>query len=133
MVFHTTWYPDIIQGLLKGALQVLRPTPYTLSILPAPGSYELPLAAKQALIHPHTIGAVALGCIIQGETPHFTFISQACTQGLMQVGLELCKPIGFGIITAHTEEQAQARSQPNAKNKGEEAAKALLAQLNTQK
>ena len=128
-LIHTTWYADIITGLVQSATQVLQAAGQNIYTHTVAGSYELPLAAKQQLLRSDVLGVVALGCLIQGETKHFEFISHACAQGLMQVSLELLKPIGFGIITADDHAQAQRRSQQNAKNKGYEAAHAVLQQL----
>ena len=72
---------------------------------------------------------IALGCVIKGKTPHFAFISKATTNAIMQLSFTYKKPIGNGIITCLTKKQALNRSNPRKKNKGGEAAKAILSVL----
>lgn len=94
-----------------------------------PGAYELPLGAK-LLADKSTIDAIlCLGCVIQGETRHFDFIAQSCSDGIMRVGLETGKPIIFGVLTTNTMEQALARSGGAHGNKGIEAASTALEML----
>ena len=70
-----------------------------------------------------------MGCVIKGKTPHFNFISKAATDGIMHLTVANKKPIGNGIITCLNKKQAQKRSDPKKKNKGGEAAKAVLSVL----
>ena len=74
-----------------------------------PGSFELPLAAQFALESGFD-AAIVLGVVLRGETPHFDYVCQGVTAGVMQVSLQLDKPIGFGVLTVDTVEQAIARS-----------------------
>ena len=91
-----------------------------------PGSFEIPLAAKR-LAHSGRYGAVVcLGCLIQGDTPHFQYIAGEVTKGVAQVGLESGVPVIFGVITAETLDQAIERAGTKAGNKGFDAAMAAL-------
>ena len=92
-----------------------------------PGAYEIPLAAKHLAMTNRFRGLVALGCVIRGETPHFEYVAGECSSGLMRVGLEYDIPIGFGVLTVDTLEQAMQRA-PETKegNKGRDAALAVL-------
>ncbi len=91
-----------------------------------PGSFELPLAA-QRLARGNRYGAVVcLGCLIQGDTPHFEYLAAEVTKGIAQVGLESGTPVVFGVITAETLEQAIERAGTKAGNKGFDAAQSAL-------
>jgi 6,7-dimethyl-8-ribityllumazine synthase len=91
-----------------------------------PGSFEIPLAAKR-LAHSGRYGAVVcLGCLIQGDTPHFQYIAGEVTKGVAQVGLESGVPVIFGVITAETLDQAIERAGTKAGNKGFDAAMSAL-------
>jgi 6,7-dimethyl-8-ribityllumazine synthase len=91
-----------------------------------PGSFELPLAA-QRLARSRRYGAVVcLGCLIQGDTPHFEYLAAEVTKGVAQVGLESGTPVVFGVITAETLEQAIERAGTKAGNKGFDAAMSAL-------
>ena len=85
-----------------------------------PGVFEIPVMISR---HIHNFdGAIALGCVIKGETPHFEFISKASIEAIMKLSIEHKKPIGNGIITCLNQSQAFARSQ----TKGQEAANAVI-------
>ena len=85
-----------------------------------PGVFEIPVMISK---HIHKMdGAIALGCVIKGETPHFEFISKASIDAIMKLSIEHKKPIGNGIITCLNQNQAFARSQ----TKGQEAANAVI-------
>ena len=89
-----------------------------------PGVFEIPVMISR---HIHNFdGAIALGCVIKGETPHFEFISKASIDAIMKLSIEHKKPIGNGIITCLNKKQAIVRS----KTKGQEAAKAVIEVLN---
>ena len=102
-------------------------------IIKVPGVFEIPVIISKNIKKYDAF--IALGCVIKGETPHFNFISQATTDGIMKLSIENKKPIGNGIITALNRKQAEKRCgnyiiEGNAKEgKGEEAAKAVLSVL----
>jgi 6,7-dimethyl-8-ribityllumazine synthase len=114
----------IMDRLIAGAKRALKDHE-AVSLIRVPGSFEIPLAAKCAALSTKYDGIVALGCVLRGETPHFEYISAAVSNGLSQVALETGIPIGFGLLTVETVEQAMERSGESG-NKGFEAATAAL-------
>ena len=101
-------------------------------LIPAPGAWELPLITKRAIVEHQPNLAIAIGCIIKGETNHDQVISHAIANGLMETNLEIgTVPISMGILTCQNIEQAQARAGGDHGNKGEEAMHAGLATLET--
>ncbi len=115
----------IVDGLIAGAKKALKKQQevQVILLIRVPGAFELPLAAKRVA---KTVDAiVALGCVLRGDTPHFEYISAAATNGLAQVALETGVPVGFGVLTVDTVEQAMQRSGESG-NKGFEAATAAL-------
>jgi len=91
-----------------------------------PGSFELPLVA-QRLARGGRYGAViCLGCLVQGDTPHFQLVAAEVTKGIAQIGLETGVPVVFGVVTAETLEQAIERSGTKAGNRGFDAALSAL-------
>lgn len=119
----------IVDGLLQGALAALERhgvSHESIRIVQVPGAFEIPLAAQRLAGTGRYAGLIALGVVIRGDTPHFDYVAGACAQGIAQVGLEQNIPIGFGVLTVNTEQQALERSGPDAGNKGVEAALAVL-------
>ncbi len=98
-------------------------------VIRVPGAWELPLGIARVIGDADTIAAIALGIVIRGETTHDEHINRAVSVALMQLGLEAHKPIGFGLLTCNTVEQAQARAGGDVGNKGIEAAEAVLEML----
>lgn len=116
-----------MHGLLAGALRALDQAGVsTPRVVRVPGAFELPLAARE-LAGSHD-ALVALGVVIRGGTPHFDYVCQATTGGLMRVGLDLGCPIGFGLLTCDTEQQALDRAGlvDSSEDKGAEATTAAL-------
>lgn len=95
-----------------------------------PGSYELPFAARKLADLKRFDAIVALGVVIQGATPHASYINAEVSKALAQIGLETGIPIGYGLITADTIEQAIERSGTKAGNKGADAALAAIEMAN---
>ncbi len=91
-----------------------------------PGSFEIPLAAQRLARGGRYGAVVCLGCLIQGDTPHFQYIAAEVTKGVAQVALDSGVPVAFGIITAETLDQAIERAGTKAGNKGFDAAMAAL-------
>lgn len=125
----TRWNVEIIDALLAGARRALKVWGVTdahVAEVRAPGAYELPLAA-QALLHSGRFDAVvALGAVIRGDTPHFDYVCDGCTRGLMDVQLKFGKPVAFGVLTVNTVQQAVERCGAGDDNKGYEAVSAAL-------
>jgi 6,7-dimethyl-8-ribityllumazine synthase len=100
--------------------------PEDLIVMEAPGSYELPVLCRALVLETGVDAAVALGCIITGETPHDRYIAQAVASGLMTVAAETGTPVSFGVLTCATLEQAKARAGGSHGNKGAEAMLAAI-------
>ena len=92
-----------------------------------PGVFEIPVVISRNINKYDAF--IALGCVIKGETPHFDYISKTTIDALMKLSIENKKPIGNGIITCFNKKQALERSNPRKKNKGGEAARAVLSVL----
>lgn len=129
VVIATSWHDQIMDALLAGAereLTLAGGSGYKVQRIP--GAFELPLAAKWAFERGADV-VIALGVVIRGGTPHFEFVSSAVTDGLRQVQLEAGKPVGFGVLTVDTEQQALDRAglPTSSEDKGREAVQAALA------
>ena len=127
-VVAAQWHDTVMDGLLDGARRALKDLGVTDStVLRVPGSFELPVAAR-ALAGQGYDAVVALGVVIRGGTPHFEFVCNAATDGLTRVALDHAVPVGFGVLTCDTEEQALDRAglEGSHEDKGYEAASAAL-------
>ena len=91
-----------------------------------PGSFEIPMAAKRLAGSGRYAAVICLGCLIQGDTPHFHYIAAEVTKGIAQVSLDAAVPVVFGVITAETLDQAIERAGTKAGNKGFDAALTAL-------
>ena len=128
-VIAAQWHDRVMDGLVDGALRALRERGVEEpALLRVPGSFELPVAAK-VLAGQGYHALVALGVVIRGGTPHFDYVCQGVTQGLVQVSVDTGVPVGFGVLTCDTEEQALDRAglDGSHEDKGHEAATAALA------
>lgn len=94
-----------------------------------PGAWELPLAVQIALDLPETIGVVAIGVVIRGETTHDEHINRAVSLELMRLGSEFARPVGLALLTCNNEQQVAARTGGELGNKGTEAAEAVVEML----
>ena len=117
----------IMDRLIEGAKRTLKDQRHV-QVIRVPGAFEIPLAAKRAAISKKYDAVVALGCVMRGETPHFEYISSAVSYALQQVALDANVPVGFGLLTVDTVQQAMDRSGESG-NKGGEAAAAALAMI----
>jgi 6,7-dimethyl-8-ribityllumazine synthase len=129
-IISATWHDDICADLIAGAKRACDAANASSTVIRVPGSFELPLAAQLAFEKGFD-AAVVLGVVIQGETPHFDYVCQGVTQGVMDVSLKFSKPIGFGVLTVNTLEQAIARcGRPESfEDKGFDSAVAALTLL----
>lgn len=119
----------IVQSLVNGAVDALRRhgvPENSIDLIWTPGSFELPLAAQRLAASERYNGLVALGAVIRGGTPHFEYVAGECTKGLASVSLQYSIPIGFGVLTVDTIDQAIERAGTKAGNKGAEAAMSVL-------
>lgn len=115
----------IVDRLLDGAIDTLRMhgvQDRDITIVKAPGSYELPLVVKKMAESETYNAIIALGAVIRGGTPHFEYVARECVKGLSQVSLNSGIPVSFGVLTVDTIEQAVERAGTKAGNKGSEAA-----------
>jgi 6,7-dimethyl-8-ribityllumazine synthase len=132
LVVEARFYEEIADALLAGAARALDEAQASFDRISVPGSLEIPAAIAIAVDaaarrrRPYD-GAVALGCVIRGETIHFEIVSQQSARGLMELALARGLPIGNGIITVENEAQAFARARMDEQDKGGDAARAALA------
>jgi 6,7-dimethyl-8-ribityllumazine synthase len=132
VILVSEWNAEVTRALEKGAIATLLAAGASADNIvsyPVPGSYELPLAAQWFAQKPEVDAVICLGCVIQGETRHFDFISQAVADGIMKVSLENNKPVVFGVLTPNTPQQALDRAGGKHGNKGDEAAHAAIKML----
>tara|TARA_B100000686_G_scaffold139609_1_gene146981 strand:+ start:1037 stop:1438 length:402 start_codon:yes stop_codon:yes gene_type:complete len=123
-IIAANYYPKISKSLIFGATKILKKNRINkYRIILSPGIFEIPYIISKNINKYDAF--IALGCVIKGETPHFKFISTACTDAIMNLSIVHKKPIGNGIITCLNKKQAQERSGLK-KNKGIEAAKAVI-------
>ncbi len=117
----------ITDCLLNGAQEELKRHSAKLQeLIWVSGAFEIP-AVLEAMARTDRYNAlVALGCIVRGETSHFEYIASQCAAGCMKVSTDKPIPVGFGVLTVDTIEQALARSQSDGDNKGTEAAAAVI-------
>jgi len=119
------YYPKISKDLLIGSTKILIKNGIkNYKKIFVPGIFEIPIVISKNINYYD--GFIALGCVIKGKTPHFNFISMATTNAIMHLSITLKKPIGNGIITCLNKKQALERSNPTKKNKGGEAANAVI-------
>jgi 6,7-dimethyl-8-ribityllumazine synthase len=127
VVVAGTWHEEIANGLVAGATRMLEASGASFEIVRVPGSFELPVVCKAALLS-GADAAVALGVIIRGGTPHFEYVSSATTDGLTRAALDTGKPVGFGVLTLDDEQQGLDRAglEGSKEDKGAEAAHAAI-------
>jgi 6,7-dimethyl-8-ribityllumazine synthase len=128
-IVSASWHQEVIAGLLAGAHQALSECGVTDVVeVRVPGSFELPVAASR-LAGTGVDAIIALGVVVRGGTPHFEYISQAATVGLTEVSVRTGTPVGFGVLTCDTDEQARDRAglPGSSENKGYESAVAAVA------
>ena len=130
LIVNSNYYKKISENLVLNAKKKLLNTKYKVSILDVPGAYEIPIAIRKNI--KKFDGFIALGCVIKGQTPHFDFICSSLFYSILNLSVQFKKPIGNGVITAFTINQAKERSNNiNLKkpNKGSEAANSVISIL----
>lgn len=123
----------IVEALLEGALDTLKRhgvDEKNITIIRAPGAWELPLVAKKLASNGKYDAIIALGAVIRGGTPHFDFVAGECAKGLGVVGLEYNLPVIFGVLTTDSIEQSIERAGTKAGNKGADAALTAIEMVN---
>lgn len=127
-IVASSWHTKITDGLVEGAKRALEAAGnHDYKLVRVPGAFELPLAASMAIDAGAEV-VVALGVVIQGDTPHFDYVCSAATSGLTRVQLDRKVPIGFGLLTVANEQQGLDRAGlPESKeDKGAEAVEAAI-------
>ena len=131
LIVEARFYDDIADALLAGATKALKEAGATFDCLSVPGALEIPttiaIALDAAPRRRAYDGAVALGCVIRGDTIHFEIVSHQSARGLMELSVARKIPVGNGIITVDAEAQAWARARAEEQDKGGDAARAALA------
>jgi len=119
----------VVDKLVEGALDTLRRhgvKDADITLVRAPGAWELPVLTRHVLASGQFDAVIALGAVIRGGTPHFEYVAGECVKGLSVVSLESQVPVAFGVLTVDTIEQAIERAGTKAGNKGSEAALSAL-------
>ena len=123
----------IVEALLEGALDTLKRhgvEDKNVTIVRAPGAWELPLVAKKLAASGKYDAIIALGAVIRGGTPHFDFVAGESAKGLGVIGLEYNMPVIFGVLTTDSIEQSIERAGTKAGNKGADAALTAIEMVN---
>jgi 6,7-dimethyl-8-ribityllumazine synthase len=135
LIIEGRFYEAISDELVNGAVAALEATGATYDRVSVPGALEIPQVLAQAAaagLIPRSAptgqwdGAIALGCVIRGETAHFDIVCRNANHWLMEVAMREAIPVGNGILTVDTEEQALARARGGSQGKGGDAARACL-------
>jgi 6,7-dimethyl-8-ribityllumazine synthase len=134
LIVEARFYDDIQDALLEGAVSELKAAGVSHDVITVPGALEIPAAIAIALDAAEKTGkpydaAIALGCVIRGDTIHFEIVSQESARGLMALSMQHALPIGNGIITVNTQSQAFARARMEEMDKGGDAARTALAMV----
>lgn len=119
----------ITERLLEGAMDCLLRNGADagdLTVVRVPGAFEIPMAAAQLVKSNKYSGIICLGAVIRGATPHFDYVCSEVTKGVASVSLESGVPIGFGVLTTDTVEQAVDRAGAKSGNKGWETAHSTI-------
>ena len=129
LIVEARYYLGIADELLSGAKKTLDEAGCTYDVVTVPGALEVPAAIAMAVsaagAKPYD-GAIALGCVIQGETYHFDIVSNESARGLMDLSIQREIPLGNGILTVDNEHQAKERLGGDHGHKGVDAARAAL-------
>ena len=124
-----TFYEELANRLVNGATEAFSEheiSPASVHTFEVPGAFELPLAAKLCAESGRFDGVACLGVVIRGETDHYEFVSSEAARGIGEVGLRTGVPCAFGVITANTREQAEARAGGDTRDQGRNAALAVM-------
>ena len=128
-IVATRFNDFIVESLLKAAVRCLRQhgtADADIEIVRVPGAFEMPVAVDKLAASRRFDGIIALGCVIRGGTPHFDYVAGECVRGISNAGQKNGVPVGFGVLTVDTIEQAIERAGTKAGNKGEEATLAVI-------
>lgn len=129
IIVRTSWNAHVVDVLEEGCLKILSANSIKTKIVEVPGAIEFTFAIKnywEKSQAPKPDAFIALGCIIRGDTPHFEYVCNAVTQGIVQLNLILPVPTIFGVLTVNDQLQADERIGGRHGHKGEEAAVTAL-------
>ena len=132
LIVEATYYDKITEHMVEGATPLFDDASFEVERLPVTGVFEVPAACEMAiqagLKDPHRkyAGIMAMGCVIRGETDHYDHICREASRAIMEMTIKHRVPIGFAVLTCGTMKQAEVRADPAQKNKGAEAARAVL-------
>jgi 6,7-dimethyl-8-ribityllumazine synthase len=132
-IVATRFNEFVVDSLVKGAVHALRQhgaQDADIHIVTVPGAFELPLAVKHLAASRRYDAIVALGAVIRGSTPHFDYVAGECAKGVASASMSHDIPVGFGVLTVDTIEQAIERAGTKAGNKGAEAALCAVEMVN---
>lgn len=127
------WNSEITEALYSGAVEALVKHGFKKQNIirkTVPGTFELTLGSLWAAEDKSISAVISLGCVIQGETPHFDYICQAVAYGITEVNIKTKKPVIFGVLTTLNKQQSMDRAGGKYGNKGEEAALTAISMLN---
>ena len=139
LIIEARFYEDISDELARGAINTLEASNMSFELLSVPGALEIPIALSLALANGFVgkagrhRGCIALGCVIRGETAHYEIVARESAAGLHQLAVEHAVPIGNGILTCDSREQAWARASVEGRNKGAHAAEACLSLMDLER
>ncbi|HJQ19167.1 MAG TPA: 6,7-dimethyl-8-ribityllumazine synthase [Gemmatimonadaceae bacterium] len=128
-VIASRFNETITRRLVDGAMDCLQrhgAAPDDIDLVWVPGAWELPVVARRLLASERYDALVAIGAVIRGDTPHFDYVAGEASRGLADAAAEYDRPVGFGVLTCDTMEQAEARAGGSHGNKGWDAALAAL-------
>jgi 6,7-dimethyl-8-ribityllumazine synthase len=129
VVVASRFNEEVVKKLVDGALDALVKHGVAfddIDVIWVPGAWELPIATRWLVSTERYDGVVAVGAVIRGETAHFDYIAGEASRGLAAISAEFETPVGFGVLTCDTDEQAEARAGGAHGNKGWDAALATL-------
>ena len=128
-IIVSDFYPKISKLLIKGAVSKLEKNKISnYQIISVSGTFEIPVVVSNLIDQYDAF--IALGCVIKGQTPHFHYLCSSVINALTDLSIKSNKPIGNGILTCNNNKQAIRRADPNKKNKGGDAATAVISVFN---
>ena len=128
-IIVSNFYPEISKLLIDGAISKLKKNKISnFQIITVPGTFEIPVVVSNLIDKFDAF--VVLGCVIKGETSHFHYLCSSAINALTNLSIQSKKPIGNGILTCNNKKQAVKRADPNKKDKGGDAVKAIISVFN---
>jgi 6,7-dimethyl-8-ribityllumazine synthase len=130
LIIEARYYEDISDELARGATEELRRRDVGFERVSVPGALEIPVALSAAIksgivsAAGRHQGCIALGCVIRGETSHYDIVANESTRAILEIAVANAMPLGNGILTVDSREQAWARASVDGNNKGGDAARA---------